>query len=62
MVEKEHLDTLREKIGSTSFPVSLSTRTGMQFCPWCGANLRKFYKKLYGEMIDEAIFEEESKI
>ena len=29
----------------TDDPISLVTETGIQYCPWCGKKLEKFYKK-----------------
>jgi hypothetical protein len=36
----------------------LSCRTGMKHCPWCGANLVRYYRQSWQEMIDEKIAEE----
>jgi len=37
-------------IPSTDFPLSLVSDVHIQFCPWCGANLRKQYAKSYEEL------------
>jgi hypothetical protein len=34
----------------STFPVSIVTETGMQFCPWCGVNLKRFYGNRAGEL------------
>jgi hypothetical protein len=34
----------------TSYPVSLVSDTHIEFCRWCGARLREFYRKTYIEM------------
>jgi hypothetical protein len=30
--------------------VSLVTETGIQFCPWCGCNLKQYYLRYIGEL------------
>jgi hypothetical protein len=36
---------------STAVPMSLMTESHMQFCPWCGRNLAKWYRKAIDVLI-----------
>jgi hypothetical protein len=31
-------------------PMSLTTQTGLQFCPWCGVHLQKWYGRYAREL------------
>ena len=35
---------------SSDYPVSTVAETGLQFCPWCGVNLKRFYEKRVAEL------------
>jgi hypothetical protein len=41
---------LQRILQPVTFPVSIVTETGMQFCPWCGVNLKRFYGKRVAEL------------
>jgi hypothetical protein len=43
-------DQERLKIASADVPVALLTETGLAFCPWCGVNLARFYRKRLAEL------------
>jgi hypothetical protein len=43
-------DQERLKIASADVPVALVTETGLTFCPWCGVNLKRFYRKRFVEL------------
>src|SRR5229473_7880860 len=43
-------DQSRIQITSTDVPISYVSETGMLFCPWCGANLRRVYGKRIAEL------------
>ena len=45
MVDQQDQRSLQSQLGTTAFPVSLVTETGMLFCPWCGVNLGRYYRK-----------------
>lgn len=45
-IDKVHMHSLT----STLVPVSLLTETGIQFCPWCGCNLSKYYQSYVHEL------------
>jgi len=32
------------------FPISLSTDIRIRYCPWCGANLEKHYRKVVDQL------------
>ncbi len=34
----------------TAFPLSSVSEVHIRFCPWCGANLRKSYRRSFGEL------------
>lgn len=34
----------------TEFPLSSVSDVHIQFCPWCGANLKKVYRDVLGEL------------
>lgn len=35
---------------SSAVPLELATELGILFCPWCGVDLNKFYRKCVGQM------------
>ena len=43
-VEQSDQERLHAHLLQTNFPVSVVTETGMLFCPWCGVNLKRFYR------------------
>jgi hypothetical protein len=51
VVDLQYDGELRARLGSTDFPASLVTQTGIRFCPWCGRDLIKFYSKTITEVI-----------
>ena len=57
-VENENKNNFSKAIKSLEFPVTLSVSTGMQYCPWCGVKLIKFYKKSYEALVDSKIIKE----
>jgi hypothetical protein len=36
-------DAFHAHLGTTPFPVSTVTETGILHCPWCGVNLNEYY-------------------
>jgi len=38
--------------------IYLSGCAGMRFCPWCGTELRKFYRDTWRELVDQKISDE----
>jgi len=46
-VDKGHEEDVH---GPSNLPVSTVCEVGMQFCPWCGANLEQQYGKHAAEM------------
>jgi hypothetical protein len=38
--------------------MSLSGCTGMRYCPWCGVELRRFYRNTWKELVDQKMFDE----
>ncbi|WP_444909973.1 hypothetical protein [Microbulbifer sp. TRSA005] len=51
-VEQEHLGKINFK---SEFPVTMSTRVPIIYCPWCGVNLAKHYSKSYGMLVDSSL-------
>jgi hypothetical protein len=49
-VEQSDQERLHAHLLQTDFPVSVVTQTGMLFCPWCGADLKRFYGKRTAEL------------
>jgi hypothetical protein len=39
------------QVKGTGFPVSLVSQSGIQFCPWCGHKLSKWYKNIMDEFM-----------
>ena len=37
-------------VPDTQFPISSISDVHIHFCPWCGANLRKAYRKSFREL------------
>ena len=37
-------------VPNTTYPLSLVTDAQIQFCPWCGVRLKKFYLDSYREL------------
>ena len=51
--EKRNLPKLLSVLKEQELPCAFSpnVRTGMKFCPWCGKNLKKFYRKNYSQLV-----------
>ena len=45
LIQARALDHGDEPEINTAVPMSLIIETGIEFCPWCGVNLRKWYGK-----------------
>lgn len=41
-----------------SLPITIGTWRRVKFCPWCGKNLERYYKKNFDMLIDETISKE----
>lgn len=54
-VEQQHLG---QNIGSMNVPLTLSTSRRIIYCPGCGKNLAKFYKRNYQQLVDDDIVAE----
>lgn len=54
-VEQQYLE---QSIGVTNMPVTLSTSRRIFYCPGCGKNLAKFYRKNYKQLVDDEIVAE----
>src|SRR5688572_19573938 len=50
-VEQKHLHTHVR----CEYPVTISTRVPIKYCPWCGKNLLKFYGANFQHLLDDGI-------
>ena len=58
-VERSRYGSLQEAVrGRMEGCMSLSCCTGMRFCPWCGAELARFYRSSWQELVDQKILDE----
>jgi hypothetical protein len=59
-LERSRFGELQEamKGGVMTGCMSLSGGTGIDYCPWCGAKLGRFYRRSWRELIDEKISDE----
>jgi hypothetical protein len=49
-LDEEELSKATSKVTSP-FPVTITSETVIDFCPWCGTQLAKFYKRMLLERI-----------
>ncbi len=54
-VDEKCIEQIRQTDFPEDCPITISTRTGMRYCPWCGVKLEKFYKRNYHQLIDERL-------
>lgn len=57
-MEKQHAESTTIDTSPQDVPVTISTRSPIQFCPWCGKRLMRFYFKKYTNIYDEEITKE----
>lgn len=51
LLQARAFDRDHEPVINISVPMSLVIEAGLQFCPWCGVSLRKWYSKHARELI-----------
>ena len=56
-ISKDQIDNLPIG-GLKEIPVTISTRKPIKYCPWCGAELSKFYQKKFSHILDSSIEKE----
>ncbi len=49
---------LPERQNEKPFPVTISTWLPIKYCPWCGKNLKRFYKRSFEVLVDEDLSKE----
>jgi hypothetical protein len=50
LIQHRVVDSGLEKSVVSANPASVVSEIGIQFCPWCGQNLRAVYKKVVDEL------------
>ncbi len=57
VVPQSELTAFRKALTVSGYPGPVSTEleTGMQFCPWCGVKLERFYKGTYSQLVDASV-------
>ena len=43
---------------SQAVPVTLATWRRIKYCPWCGSNIHRYYRKTYQHLVDSALTDE----
>ena len=56
--ERNNFDSVGKALKGMSVHLALNCSTGMRYCPWCGATLKKFYSKSWPELIDQRVIDE----
>jgi hypothetical protein len=51
LLQARAFDRGQEESLRVSVPMSLVIESGMQFCPWCGVSLRKWYGKYASDLM-----------
>ncbi len=57
-VIKEDIDKLKQINIPDNIPITINTRIPIRYCPFCGKNIPKFYKRINNELNDETISSE----
>lgn len=57
-VEQVDLDKMKQLNLHNNIPITISTRMPINYCPWCGVKLTKFYHKLYIQLEDQELINE----
>jgi hypothetical protein len=51
-VRKQDVERLKELKGERDLPITIQTWFPIQFCPWCGTRLKRFYARHYELLVD----------